>query len=95
MTPMMPDKMKFWVSQKDSLPRKVVFFGKGGQEMMSQKFSQVEVNPEMDPTLFTFKAPEDAQEVDMTDGVINMYKEMKSQPVSMPSAPPVNPPAAE
>jgi outer membrane lipoprotein-sorting protein len=88
--PMMPEKARYWVATSDGMPRKMVFFGKDGQEMLSQEFSNVTVDPKMDESLFVFKAPEGAQVMDMTDGVINMYNEM--QKGSAPAMPPVAPP---
>ena len=59
------------------MPRKVEYIGKDGSMLFSQEFSQVVVNPEMEESLFVFESPADAQVVDMTDGVINMFNAMK------------------
>ncbi|OGV44975.1 MAG: hypothetical protein A2X46_17555 [Lentisphaerae bacterium GWF2_57_35] len=94
--PMMPERAKYWVSIDDGLPRKMVFYGKDGQEMLVQEFSQVEVDPQMDESLFVFTTPEGAQVMDMTEGVINMYNEMQKGAAPMaPAAPPAPVPAGE
>lgn len=77
MSPFAPETARFWVSAEDGLPRKSVYFGKEGKEMFSQAFEDVDVNPDMDESLFVFEPPEDAQVVDMTEGVINMFRSMQ------------------
>jgi outer membrane lipoprotein-sorting protein len=76
--PTVPETAKFWISTKDGLPRKLVFHTGTGTEMMSQEFSNVEVNPKLDPALFEFTPPEGVQVTDMTDGVINMLATMNA-----------------
>jgi outer membrane lipoprotein-sorting protein len=78
MMPTVPETAKFWISTKDGLPRKLIFHNNTGAEMMSQEFSHVEVNPKLDPSLFEFTPPKDAQVTDMTDGVINMLATMNA-----------------
>jgi outer membrane lipoprotein-sorting protein len=88
MNPMTPQNAKFWISTKDGMPRQASFFGASGQEMMSQQFKNVTLNPQIDPALLSFTVPEGVQVVDMTDGVINMTRQMKQiKPMSPPAAP--------
>lgn len=88
MMPVVPEKAKFWVAQSDGLPRKSAFYGKDGQEMFSQQYSDVSINPKMDDSLFVFETPEGAQVMDMTDAVIGMYGNMKGG--AQPPVPPAN-----
>jgi len=81
MNPFAPDAARFWVSQKDGMPRKTTFYTKDGSEMMSQEYRDVVINPEIDPSKFVFEVPEDAQVVDMTDGIINMLNSSKDNPM--------------
>ena len=78
MVPMMPESAKYWVSTTDGLPRKMVFHNDAGQEMMSQQFKSVVVNPKLDPGLFQFTVPKGAQVMDMTDATINMMSTMNA-----------------
>ncbi len=87
MVPTMPDSAKVWISTKDGLPRKMVFHTPTGEEMMSQEFRNVEVNPTLDPSLFEFTPPEGVQVTDMTDGIINMLATMNAGTNAAPAAP--------
>ena len=81
MNPFAPEAARFWVSQDDGMPRKTIFYNEDGSEMMSQEYQDVVINPEIDPSKFEFEAPEDAQVVDMTDGIINMLNASKENPM--------------
>ena len=46
---------------------------------MTQSYSNIQTNVEMDDSLFEFTPPEGAQIMDMTEPTINMMKQMKAQ----------------
>jgi hypothetical protein len=73
-----PEAVEFWLSAEDGLPRKVLFYGENGNEMLSQSFKDVVVNPTFDENLFNFEIPEGAQVMDITEMAIGMHNTMKA-----------------
>ena len=77
--PVRVTKIETWVGADDGLVRKAILFGEDGKEIMSQTYSNIRINVEIDNSLFVFTPPEGAQVMDMTEGTINMMKEMKGE----------------
>ncbi|MCE5249027.1 outer membrane lipoprotein carrier protein LolA [bacterium] len=77
--PVKISKIESWVGVEDGLVRKMVMIGEDDKEMMSQTYTNVKINVAIDPAIFVFTPPEGAQIMDMTEGSINMMKEMKGQ----------------
>jgi outer membrane lipoprotein-sorting protein len=72
-------KMELWISTKNGMPRKVIIFNKEDKEIMSQTYSNIEVNIEIPDSQFEFTPPEGVQITDMTEGTINMMKQMNQE----------------
>ena len=80
---MLPDKTVFWISADTGLPYKTLMHGKDGSLMMEQTFSNFKTDIQVDDSEFVFTPPEGVQVMDMTEGAINMMKQMQgSQPKS-------------
>ncbi len=69
-----PERIRFWISVEDGMPRQSIFYGAGDTEMLRQEYTSVEVDPHLDPELFRFVPPEGAQVMDMTDSAISMMR---------------------
>jgi len=75
--PMLPDKMIFHLYTDTGLPLRMTTLAKDGSTMMEQTYSNYRINIEIDDSEFEFKPPEGVQVMDMTEGAINMMKEMQ------------------
>ncbi len=75
--PFQPAKVAIWVGAEDGLLRKSVMYDADGKPMISQEYSNIEVNVDAPDEKFQFTPPEGSQVTDMTDGVINMLKAME------------------
>ncbi len=64
---------------EDGVVRKMIMFNEEGKEMMSQSYTNIQLNIEVADSQFEFTPPEGIQTVDMTEGTINMMKEMKGE----------------
>lgn len=76
MLAMLPKEMVYWISADTGLPVKMIMIGKEGNTMMEQTYSDFEINPEIDDSIFEFTPPEGAQVMDMTEGTKNMMQGM-------------------
>jgi len=74
MNPFIPSSARYWVSIEDGMPRRSTYISEEGQEMFRQDFSNIKLNPEIDPDRFTFEPPEGVQIIDMTEMILNMHK---------------------
>lgn len=75
----LPKEMVVWISADTGLTIKTIMIGKNGATMMEQTYSDFEINPEIDDSIFEFTPPEDAQIMDMTDMAENMMKGMQGE----------------
>ncbi len=75
--PFAPARIELWIGADDGLVRKMVFINEEGKEMMSQSYTNIQLNVEVADSQFEFTPPEGVQVVDMTEGTVNMTKEMK------------------
>jgi len=76
MPAMMPKEMVFWISAGTGLPVKMIMIGKNDKTMMEMTYSEYEINPEIDDSIFEFTPPEGVQVMDMTHGAENIMKQM-------------------
>ncbi len=67
-------KVRFSIHPTDGLLRFVRFYDGSGDEILSQRFEEVELNPELDNSLFEFIIPANAGVLDKTDDVIKLLK---------------------
>ena len=74
-----PVKTQIWIGADDGIHRKMIMFNDEGKEMMSQSYTNIEVNIKIADSQFEFTPPEGVQIMDMTEGSINMMKEMKEK----------------
>lgn len=79
-TGMMPAKLQLWVGAADGMVRKTVMLNASGTPMMTQTFTNVRINTEVADTLFEFTPPAGAQVMDMTEGTLNMVRQMQAPP---------------
>ena len=73
-------------------------YGKNDAELSDMQFSNLKINPTLDPALFKYTPPEGARVVDMTKGMPD-FSGMKGMPKGMPKEmpkgmPPMPPPDA-
>jgi len=73
-------KIETWIGADDGVVRKMIMFNEEGNEMMSQSYTNIQLNIEVADSQFEFTPPEGIQVVDMTEGTIAMMKEMKGEP---------------
>jgi outer membrane lipoprotein-sorting protein len=74
-----PKEMVVWISADTGLTIKMITIGKNGATMMEQTYSDFEINPEIDDSVFEFTPPEGVQVTDMTEMAENMMKGMKEE----------------
>jgi len=74
---MFPEKIIFWLDADTGLPSKVTMVGKDGKTMMEQTYSNFRINIPIDDSEFEFTPPEGVQVMDMTEGALNMMKQMQ------------------
>jgi len=77
--PFAPAKIEMWIGAGDGLVRRMIMFNEEGKEMMSQSYTNIQLNVEAADSQFKFTPPEGVQVVNMTEGTINMMKEMKEK----------------
>lgn len=76
MPAMLPKEMVFWISASTGLPVKIIMIGKNDNTMTETTYSEYEINPEIDDSVFEFTPPEGVQVMDMTQGAEIMMKQM-------------------
>ena len=64
--PMQATKELYYFGKKNGLLVKMVGMGENDKKMMTITFSDVKINPKLDPARFVFTVPEGAQVMDMT-----------------------------
>jgi len=72
-----PAKIEMWLAADDGLVRKIIMFSEEGKEMMSQEYTNVKINVRLADSQFKFTPPEGVQVMDMTEGSVNMMREMQ------------------
>jgi|GEM_PF-1302359 outer membrane lipoprotein-sorting protein len=75
--PEAPVKVKLWINPSDGLLRVARYFGANGNELFSQEFLEVVINPKLDDQIFDFVVPAGAHVMDMTDDVIEVLNTVK------------------
>ena len=86
--PFIPAKIEIGIDVDNGMLSKMVMFNEKGKEMMSQSYSNVQLNANIPDSEFEFTPPEGVQVMDMTEGTINMMKqarEQKEQPEQNPA----------
>ena len=74
---MLPSKIIISISTETGLPTKTIMIGKNGATMMEQTYSDFQINPTIDDSVFEFTPPEGVQVMDMTKGGMNMMQQMQ------------------
>jgi len=74
---MLPEKIIVWISAETGLPTKNIMIGKNGATMMEQTFTDFQINPAIDDSVFEFTPPQGVQVMDMTQGAMNMMQQMQ------------------
>ena len=78
---MLPSKIIISISTETGLPTKTIMIGKNGATMMEQTYSDFQINPNIEDSVFEFTPPTGVQVMDMTKGGMNMMQQMQgSQP---------------
>ncbi len=67
-------KVRFSVHPADGLLRFVRFYDASGEEVLSHRFEEVALNPDLDNSLFEFVIPANVGVLDKTDDVIKLLK---------------------
>ena len=75
--PFMPGKIEIGLDADSGMLSKMVMFNKEGKEMMSQTYSNIRLNVVISDSEFEFTPPEGVQVMDITEGTINMMKQMQ------------------
>ena len=73
-------KMEIWIGADNGLAQKMILFDDEGKEIMTQSYSNIEVNVDLDDSKFTFTPPEGVQVMDMTEKSMDMMKQMRGAP---------------
>jgi outer membrane lipoprotein-sorting protein len=80
---MMPKKIEIMMDAGSGLPHKIIAYGENNVLMMQQTYSNFRTNISIDDSEFAFTPPEGVQIMDMTQGAMNMMKQMQgSQPAT-------------
>ncbi|HAV42940.1 TPA: hypothetical protein DCX15_02860 [bacterium] len=72
--PIKPSKISLWISTDDGLVRKMIFYGEKESEAMSVICRNVEINPQVDESLFFFAPPPSTKIIDMTQMMQSLPK---------------------
>ncbi len=75
----MPGKVEILMSADTGLPYQILAYGENGALMMKQTYSNFRTNIPIDDAEFVFTPPEGVQVMDMTQGAINMMKQMEGR----------------
>ncbi len=75
--PVTISKMEMWIGADNGLAMKMAMFNEEGAEILTQTYSNIELNIEVDESRFEFTPPEGVKVMDMTEGSMNMIKEMQ------------------
>lgn len=77
----LPEKIGILISADSGLPYQIFAYQENGTLMMKQTYSNFTTNIPIDDSEFVFTPPEGVQVMDMTQGAMNMMKQMEgSQP---------------
>lgn len=77
MPSLLPGKMVLWLNAETGLPHKILMLGRDDAVMMVQTYSNYRINIPIEDSEFEFTPPEGVQVMDMTQGTINMMKQMQ------------------
>ena len=77
-------KVGVWVNKTSSFPELTEFYSQEGKTVMSVEMKNVKTNQGLSPELFTFKVPEGAQVMDMTEMVKTMSQKAAPSSGSTP-----------
>lgn len=61
---------EFWIGINDGLLKKIVFFNKDNNPVLTQVYSNIKVNILTDKERFDFKIPEEVEVIDMTESML-------------------------
>ena len=80
---MFPGKIVFSINVENGLPVTVTMLAEDGSTITEQSYSNFRINVPIDDSEFEFTPPEGVQVMDMTEGTMNMMRQMQgSQPES-------------
>lgn len=82
MPSLFPSKMVLWLNAETGLPYKIKMLGKDDAVMMVQTYSNYRINIPIEDSEFEFTPPEGVQVMDMTEGTMNMMRQMQGTPES-------------
>ena len=72
--PEAPEKARIYIHPKDGLMRSIHFMDASGEEVLSQRFEEMVVNPKLDESLFEFVIPQGVHIIDTTNEAIQILK---------------------
>ena len=73
--PSPPTRVRVYIDPQDGLTRLVKIYDASDAEIITQQFTGLEVNPELEDARFEFVVPAGAHVVDMTDDIIELLKQ--------------------
>ena len=73
----MPSKINILMLAENGLPYQILAYGENDAVVMKQTYSNFRTNIPIDDSEFMFTPPEGVQVMDMTQGAMNMMKQMK------------------
>lgn len=62
-------KSNIWISPSIGIPSKVVWYDENGNVVISQEFKNIEINQQIDESIFVFSPPEGVEVIDVTDQI--------------------------
>jgi outer membrane lipoprotein-sorting protein len=74
---MLPKKINMLIIADSGLPYRIMAYGEDGSLMMQQTYSNFRLDIPIDDSEFEFSPPEGTQVMDMTQGAMNMMKQMQ------------------
>jgi outer membrane lipoprotein-sorting protein len=72
---MAPRKAKIWLSKDDGMLRRQILFNSDGTRMMEMTYTDVQINPEVDESLFEYTPKPDENVMDVTEMVLKMSEQ--------------------
>jgi len=72
--PDVPKKARIFIHPKDGMMRSIHFIDASGEEVLSQRFEEMVINPKLDKSLFEFVIPSGVHIIDTTNEAIQILK---------------------
>ncbi len=64
-----PDTIKAYIAKDSGIPVRTVMYDAGGSPLMTANYTDIKVNPELDPKRFEYTPPPGVEVIDLSEGI--------------------------